>query len=95
MQTQPTDFVVVYDNGTMAAKSNREVSHMYDLSDCDSMEGVAGVYSLNEKNELVKVRLGKLTRDTDYDPEGSSIVFAYSDILADARRVGTVAWTAH
>lgn len=94
MQTGPTDFVVVYDNGAVSVKTNDEVSHMYDLSDCDYMEGVAGVYAVNESNELVKVRLGALTRH-DSDLDNSTIVYASSDILAGSRRVGSVAWTDH
>lgn len=95
MQTGPNDFVVVWDNGHMAIKNHAEVSHMYDLSDCDYMDGVAGVYAVNEKNELVKVTLGKLERDADYDPEGSTMVYAYTAIFAGSRRVGSVAWTDH
>lgn len=91
-----TEFVVVWDNGTMSVKTGPEVSHMYDLSDCDYMDGVKAVYAVNENSELVPVTLGKLDRDPDYNPDsGGSIVYAYSAIMAGTKRVGTVHWSDH
>lgn len=91
------EFIVVWKNGTLGALNGRQVSHMYDLSDCDQMDEVAAVYAVNEDNELVKVVLGDLTRDGDYDPDSrsGSIVYAYSAIMAGTKRVGTVHWTDH
>lgn len=95
MQTAQVEFVVVWDNGHTAIKSGQEISHMLDLADCDMCDGVAGIYSVNEQNELVKISVGKMERDSDYDPEGSSLVFAYAPIMAGTRRVGTLAYTDH
>jgi hypothetical protein len=72
----------------------REVSNMYDLSDCDYMDDVVGVYAVDENNELVKVRLGETRRDSDPESE-NSLYYASSPVFAGQRQVGTINWTDH
>jgi len=92
--SQEKPFIVLYDSGVIAQKSGREISHMYDLSDCDYMDGVKAVYAVSQECELVPVTLGETVKDPDY-PETDSIVYAYSTILAGTRVVGHVHWTDH
>ncbi len=86
-------FIVLYDTGDLAVKTSREVSHMYDLSDCDYMDGVKAVYAVSQECELVPVTLGETVKDDD--PGSNSIVYAYTKIMAGTRHVGTVHWTDH
>lgn len=88
-------FVVVYENGVIAGKTHQEISRMYDLSDCidPSETGVVGVYAADENNQLVKVIIGNLIRETDADER--SIIYAHSEILAGKRRAGTIHWSDH
>jgi hypothetical protein len=92
-ETQAQSFIVLYDSGVIAMKSGREISHMYDLSDCDYMDGVKAVYAVSEDCELVPVTLGEVRRDDD--PGNNSIVWGYSAIKAGTKLVGHVHWTSH
>lgn len=96
MQTATAEFIVIWENGRTTLNSNDEISHMFDLADCNACDGVVAVYAVNDKNELVKIRLGQIDRDPDYDPEsGDTRIYAQSPIFATNRRVGTVYWTDH
>jgi hypothetical protein len=88
---QKEQFVVVFNDNSVAIRDNREISRMYDLSDCDYMDDVAGVYALNESRDLVKVRLGKLIDDRD----PGTIAYGRSQLFAGSRPVGMVHWTDH
>lgn len=88
-------FVIVWENAKITHHTGSQISNMYDLSDCDRMDGVVGVYAVNENNELVKVKLGPLERDPEYDPDSPGIVYAQSPLFAGTRIAGWVHWTDH
>src|SRR5512146_3314278 len=92
-QAEP-QFVILWETGAMTLEKGQYISRMYDLADCDSMEGVKDVLVVNAAGELVPVTVDPHRwRDTDADER--SIVYAYSAIMAGKCRVGTVAWTDH
>lgn len=87
-----TLFVVVWDDGSITTANNRAVSNMYDMADCDHMDGVKSIHATDENCELVKIDVGPQRRDnSDFD----SIYFATAPIMAGKRRVGTIHFTDH
>ena len=85
-------FVVMWEDGTFTTASGKRVSDMYDMADCDAMEGVKSVHAVDENGELVKVVIGPQRRDnSDFD----SVHYATAPIMAGSRRVGTVHFTDH
>jgi hypothetical protein len=90
--TDISKFVILWDNGSLSTADDRQISHMYDLSDCDSMEGVKAVYAVSDECELVPVTLGETRRENS---DGDSIVWGYSPVLAGKRVVSHVHWSSH
>lgn len=87
-------FVVVYDDDTLRAVTENIVSKMYDLADCDAMDGVRRVYGIDESGELVPVRVGPQKRYESLDTE-DSVYFANAPIYAGKRTVGFVHFSDH
>jgi hypothetical protein len=87
---QEAKFVVVWSNGDVSLADNNKISRMYDLSDCDAMDEVAGVYAPDEYCRLVPLTLGKVSKSG-----GAGAVRGYSYLFAGKRRAGTVHWTDH
>ena len=65
----------------MSGANNNRVSKMFDLADCGYMEGVAGIYAVNENNELVPVEHGDYERDNGF-PDDSPVVTATLPLFA-------------
>lgn len=89
----PTPYIVVYLNGSVSAKTAQEISHMIDLSDCDACDGVAGIWAVNNNNNLVKIRIGTLT-PYDYT-EPDSIIYAAAPVYAGTRVVSYIHYSDH
>jgi hypothetical protein len=90
-----TLFVIVWDDASITTANNRAISNMYDMADCDYMDGVKSVHAVDENGELVKVGIGPSER-TDVDPgDECPFVYATAPIMAGKRRVGTVHLTDH
>ena len=87
----PETFVIVLDDNTIALATERRVSNMFDLADCDAMDHVTGVYAVDEKGDLVKVHLGPQTRTNDWD----AFYYARAPIMAGTRQVGFIHLTDH
>lgn len=86
-------FLILYQDGSMSLKNGPEVSRMYDLADCGHMDDVKDVLAVDEDGDLASVTVeARRWANTD---EEYPFYYAYSDILAGKRRVGTVAWTDH
>ena len=90
----PLPFVIAWKGGSISLADNTKISRMYDLSDCDYMDGVKAVYAVDEYGELVKIRVGPQERDEDPASE-NAVIYAYSPVYAGKRRVGTIAWSDH
>ena len=88
-----TLFVIVWDDSTITTANNRAISNMYDMADCDYMDGVKSVHAIDENGELVKVGIGPTVRNIR--DEESPMVYGYAPIMAGKRRVGTVHLTDH
>jgi hypothetical protein len=90
-----TLFVIVWDDASITTANNRAISNMYDMADCDYMDGVKSVHAVDENGELVKVGIGPSER-THVDPgDECPFVYASAPIMAGKRRVGTVNLTDH
>lgn len=87
-------FIIVWDDGHFSTETNETVSNMYDMADCDAMDGIVGVYSLDRDNQVVTIRLGTEQR---YETDDDEYLFhyGYKHIYAGSRRVGTVYLTDH
>jgi hypothetical protein len=88
-------FVILYDTGELHLASGTDVSTMYDLADCDLMDGVKAILAVDEDGDLVPVTTGKQEFATAGDEAENSLVWAYTPIMAGTRRVGTIAHTDH
>jgi len=89
-------FVVVYQDDTIRAVPETVVSKMYDLADCDYMEGVRDIYSVDERGRLVPVEVGKETRDPAFGTdEGSQVYYATAPVYAGEKIVSYVHYSDH
>lgn len=71
-----------------------EVSRMIDMADCDSMEGVAGIWAAGKDGTLQLCHTGELQRDPAWPEE--SIFYGHSPVrTSDGRIVGYVAHSDH
>lgn len=86
-------FVILYEDGTVTSVNGTQVSNVFDMADCDSMEGVNSIYAANENNELVQISVGEFERDND--AEEYAVVYGYSPIYAGSKRVGTIHHSDH
>ena len=84
-------FVIVYNDNTVRSVPESAISRMYDLADCDAMDGVRDVYAVDESGKLVPVEIGKQKRFDYWD----GIYFASSEIKAGKRVVGFVHYSDH
>lgn len=89
----PASFVVTWADGHVSVKSEKDVSRMYDLADCDAMEDVTGVYALNQDGELVRITLGTMKADAGFPEE--TFIYGYTPLYAGERLAGYVSWTDH
>jgi len=85
-------FVIVYDDDTIRAATENIISKMYDLADCDYMDNVRDIYSVDESGKLVPVEVGTQHRDA-YDAGG--VYYASAPIKAGKRTVGFVHYSDH
>lgn len=86
-------FAVVWDTGFISSHTEEEISRMYDLADCDMMDGVTGIYAVDEDGKLTEVRVGPSVpvQSTEEYP----FYYAHSPIYAGTRLVGYVSHTDH
>lgn len=89
------DFILVWNNGLISTLDASQLSHMLDLADCDAAEGVKAIYALNENKELVKIRLGDVSRDPDWHADSSTMVYATMQVFAGSKLVSHVHMTDH
>lgn len=90
------EFILVWEHGILSTMDEGQISRMYDMADCDTMESIVGVYAVNEENKLVEVVVGTLQRyQADTDPNDYLFYYGYSAIYAGSRRVGTIHYTDH
>lgn len=80
-----------YEHPTMRTASESQVSNRIDTDDFG--EGRFKVLYLNDAGELVPITTGKMRRCSNDDEQ--SIIYGYSDIIADGKVVGSVAHTDH
>lgn len=87
-------FVIVYDDKSVKTASEATVSRMFDLADCDAMDGVAGIYAVDDACNLVRVTVGPQTRDGNWDSE-ETIYFASAPVKAGKRLIGYIHYSNH
>lgn len=86
-------FVIVYDDDTIRAATENIISKMYDLADCDYMDNVRDIYSVDESGKLVPVEVGAQNRHAYDGMDG--IYYANAPIKAGKRTVGFVHYSDH
>lgn len=87
-------FVIVFNDNTVTTTTESNVSRMYDLADCDSMDHVRAVYAVDQRGELVKVSVGPSRRYDEWDA-ATDVYYASSPIKAGNRIVGYVHYSNH
>jgi hypothetical protein len=94
--TEPMNeqFVIVFEDNTLALAYESRVSNMFDMADCDAMKGVAGIYAADENGDLVKVTVGPVIRTDGWELE-NSVSYGHAPIMAGSRQVGFVHLTDH
>lgn len=86
-------FVLLYEDGVIAHTDEQTISRMYDLADCDAMEGIKAVFSVDQTGNLIAIRIGKskkINQDQEYP-----FRYAQSPVYAGMRIVGYITHTDH
>jgi hypothetical protein len=92
-ETPEPKIVLVWDDGSVTLSSMADFSYHYDLADCDAMDGVVGMYGVNENNKIVEITVAEsvpVNTDQEYP-----FYYAASAVLAGERRLGSVTYTDH
>jgi hypothetical protein len=96
--SKKNNFVIVWEDTdgdwNLSLASAGEVSDLYDMADCNSMENVKDILAVDPDSlKLVPVRIGSQTPiNTDQE---NPFRYASSPLLAGNKQVGTITWTDH
>lgn len=88
-------FVAVYDDDSVRTMTEKEVSQIHDMADCQHPGelGLRDIYAVDNTGKLVPIRVGPITRH-GYGDE-NNIYYGTSPIFAGTRTVGFVHHTDH
>lgn len=87
-------FVVVWDDTHVSAHTEADISRMFDLVDCDSMDGITAVLAVGNDGTLRPVTTGKSYRINGEDEY--PLYYAAAPLVTDdGRTVGYVHFSDH
>ena len=89
-----TTFVIVWEDTHVSAHTEADISRMFDLADCDQMDGVAAVLAVGNDGTLRPVTTGK-SRRVDSDDEYPLYYATAPLVTDDGHTVGYVHFSDH